>query len=146
MLRRQLPRACAALAKRSKKALPLGEMSIALVNDDQMSELHREFMSIPGPTDVLTFPIDQDARGRVTSGEVVICVPYARRMAKERKMPADREVLLYAIHGMLHLLGYDDRTARSYRTMHGTEDELLTELGLGPVFAPAKKVRGRPRR
>jgi probable rRNA maturation factor len=95
---------------------------------------------------VLTFPIDQDARGRVTSGEVVICVPYARRMAKERKMPADREVLLYAIHGMLHLLGYDDRTARSYRTMHGTEDELLTELGLGPVFAPAKKVRGRPRR
>jgi len=41
---------------------------------------------------------------------------------------------------MLHLLGHDDQTARGYRTMHRTEDELLTELGLGPVFAPAKKV------
>jgi probable rRNA maturation factor len=67
-------------------------------------------------------------------------------MAKERKIPPDREVLLYAIHGMLHLLGHDDKTARGYRTMHRTEDELLTELGLGPVFAPAKTVRGRPRR
>jgi probable rRNA maturation factor len=117
--------------------LPLRELSIALINDQRMSDLHREFMSIDGPTDVLTFPIDQDARGRVTAGEVVICIPYARRIAKERKIPVEREVLLYAIHGMLHLLGYDDRTPPGYRTMHRTEDELLTKLGLGPVFESA---------
>ena len=111
-----------------------------------MSELHQEFMSIKGPTDVLTFPIDNDARGRITAGEVVICIPYARRIAKERKIPVDREVLLYAIHGMLHLLGHDDRTPPGYRTMHRTEDELLTQLGLGPVFDPAPVEAERKRR
>jgi probable rRNA maturation factor len=141
LLRRYIPRAHAALAARSRRGLPLRDMSIALVNDARMAELHQEFMSIPGPTDVLTFPLDHDARGRVTSGEVVICVPYARRIAKERKIPADREVLLYAIHGMLHLLGYDDRNPAAYRTMHRTEDELLTKLGIGPLFDPQRGGR-----
>jgi probable rRNA maturation factor len=122
---------------------PLSELSIALVGDRKMVELHREFMSIDGPTDVLTFPIDSDARGRVTSGEVVICIPYARQAAQERKIPPEREVLLYAIHGMLHLLGHDDRTASAYRTMHRTEDDLLTKMGLGPVFSPASPASSR---
>jgi probable rRNA maturation factor len=131
---------------RSAAGLPLRELSIALVGDRQMSELHREFMGIAGPTDVLTFPLDTDARGRVTAGEVVICIPHARRAAKERKIPLQREVLLYAVHGMLHLLGYDDRTDRAYRVMHQTEDDLLTNLGLGPVFAPNPRVGGGSRR
>ena len=145
-LRRYVPRAYAAFAARSRTGLPLREMSIALVNDARMSELHQEFMSIAGPTDVLTFPIDVDRHGRVTSGEIVISVPYARRIAKERKIELDREVLLYAVHGMLHLLGYDDRTASAYRTMHRTEDELLSKLGLGPVFASSQSGKGSSRR
>jgi probable rRNA maturation factor len=144
-LRRHLQKAHA-LLDRSARGLPLRDLSIALVSDKEMSELHSEFMSVSGPTDVLTFPIDTDPRGRVISGEVVICIPHARRAAKERKIPVQREVLLYAIHGMLHLLGYDDRTDRAYRTMHRTEDDLLKKMGLGPVFAPAKKVRGGARR
>src|SRR5690242_19362979 len=62
---------------------PLFELSLALVSDRRMAELHQHFMGIPGPTDVLTFPLEQDGRGRVTSGEVVICVPEARRRARE---------------------------------------------------------------
>jgi len=142
-LRRHVALAHAALAARSRGGLPLREISLALVNDVRMSELHQEFMSVPGPTDVLTFPIDQDARGRVTSGEVVICVPYARRIAKERKIAPKREVLLYAIHCLLHLIGYDARTQAAYRTMHGIEDELLTKLGVGPVFDPAPAPCGK---
>ena len=91
-------------------------------------------MNIAGPTDVLTFPLDEDAHGDAITGEVYICVPEARRQSKIRRSDIKIELLLYAIHGMLHLLGYDDRTARAYREMHLLEDRILTELGLGPVF------------
>jgi probable rRNA maturation factor len=99
-----------------------------------MSKLHAQFMGIEGPTDVLTFPLEDDARGRVTAGEVVVCVPEARRRAKDHKERPERELLLYALHGMLHLSGYDDRTAADFRRMHRTEDKILTQLGIGPVF------------
>jgi rRNA maturation RNase YbeY len=118
------------------RRLPLRELSVALVNDARMSALHDEFMGIHAPTDVLTFPIDEDPRGRVTSGEVIVSVPQARRLAKQHRIPARLELLLYAVHGMLHLLGYDDRTARNFQTMHALEDHILTQLGFGPVFTP----------
>jgi probable rRNA maturation factor len=120
---------------------PLRELSVALVNDRRMSDLHERFMNIPGPTDVLTFPLDLDSRGRPVSGEVVVCVPEARRRARERKIPLERELLLYALHGMLHLCGYDDRTDASFRAMHRTEDQILTRLGVGPVFEAGDAAR-----
>jgi hypothetical protein len=59
----------------------------------------------------------------------------------------ERELLLYALHGMLHLAGFDDRTARGFATMHRTEDDILTRLGVGPVFsAPGKGPSRRERR
>ena len=94
---------------------PLKELSIALVNDRRMSELHMEFMNLPGPTDVLTFPLELDKRGRALSGEVVVCVPEARRRAKEHGVSVRDELMLYALHGMLHLAGFDDRTARDFQ-------------------------------
>ena len=114
----------------------LSEFSLALVGDRRMAELHQEFMDIPGSTDALTFELDHDARGRVTAGEVVVCVPYAQREARRRKVAARNELLLYALHGMLHLCGYDDRTDRDFATMHRREDEILNQLGVGAVFAP----------
>ena len=116
---------------------PLNELSLALVGDRQMSALHEKFMNVAGPTDVLTFPLDLDSRGRAVSGEVVVCVPEARRQAKLRNVPVERELLLYALHGLLHLCGYDDRTGDDFRAMHRAEDQILTRLGVGPVFAPA---------
>ena len=153
-LRAQLRAAHAALASRQpRRRLPLGELSLALVGDARMSALHEQFMGIEGPTDVLTFPIDHDPAGRVTSGEVIVCVPEARRQATARKIPHRLELLLYAIHGMLHLLGYDDRTARGFAAMHQMEDDILQQLGFGPVFdpgarparasVPAARTRGR---
>lgn len=128
----------------------LRDLSVALVGDARMAGLHEQFMGIPGPTDVLTFPLDADARGRALSGEIVVCVPEARRQAKERKVPVERELLLYSLHGLLHLCGYDDRTDRAFRIMHRTEDEILTRLGVGPVFEPAgggaSRAAGRPAR
>ena len=101
-------------------------------------------MGVAGPTDVLTFPLDVDSRGRATSGEVVVCVPEARRRAREHGHPVERELLLYSLHGLLHLCGYDDRNARDFRRMHRTEDAILTQLGIGPVFREAPP-RGGPK-
>jgi probable rRNA maturation factor len=112
----------------------LADLSLALVGDARMSLLHKEFMRIEGPTDVLTFPLEFDAAGREISGEIVICVPEAARQAKIRGTRVDCELLLYAIHGMLHLSGFDDRTATAFQRMHRKEDEILVRLGLGSVF------------
>jgi probable rRNA maturation factor len=121
---------------------PLRQLSIALVNDTTMSQLHQKYLAIAQPTDVLTFELDHDARGRVMAGEVIICVPEARRKARQRDSTVEKELLLYALHGMLHLSGFDDRTASGYRTMHRKEDEILTHLGIGPVFAGEPRRRG----
>src|SRR4051812_29718367 len=136
-LRRHL-RAANALLPHSLK-----DVSIALVNDAMMSKLHRQFMNIAGPTDVLTFPMDETKQ----SGEIAICVPEARRRAKEQHGVLRNELLLYAIHGMLHLCGMDDRTQKGFERMHRMEDEILRHLGIGPVFKtcglkPARRRAG----
>ncbi len=135
-LRKQVA-AAHVLAAKARSSGRLRELSLVLVGDARMTRLHQQFMNIAAPTDVLTFPMDTDAAARVTSGEVVLCVPQARRSARERKIPTRLELLLYALHGMLHLLGYDDRNARAFQAMHRTEDQILTQLGFGPVFAAA---------
>lgn len=137
-LRRMVPRARALMKSR------VCELSVALVGDAAMSRLHRQFMGIEGPTDVLTFELDHDARGRVTGGEVVLCVPQAAREARKHRTKVEHELLLYAIHGLLHLSGYDDLQEPEYQAMHREEDRILTALKIGPVFKPApSEVRGR---
>jgi probable rRNA maturation factor len=131
---------------------PLRELSMALVNDQRMAELHERFMGIDGPTDVMSFPLELDGHKRAITGEVAICVPEARRRAREHGTETKNELLLYALHGMLHLCGFDDRTDRGFDRMHRAEDMILTQLGVGPVFqhrssaasaAVARKTRRR---
>jgi hypothetical protein len=74
---------------------------------------------------------------------VVICVSVGRRAAVARGIPIAHELLLYALHGMLHLCGFDDRTGRAFRAMHAKEDEILTRLGVGPVFRPTPPINRR---
>jgi probable rRNA maturation factor len=124
------------LAAKSSRRPALRSLSLVLVNDRRMSQLHEQFMNLSGPTDVLSFPLELDAKGRTTDGEVYVCVPEALRQSSRRKIPCRLELLLYATHGMLHLLGYDDRTDRDFARIHQMEDAILTRLGFGPVFAP----------
>jgi probable rRNA maturation factor len=119
---------------------PLRSLSVALVGDRTMGRLHLEFMSIPGPTDVLSFALESDPRGRCVEGELVICVPEARRQSRRRSIALRDEVLLYALHGLLHLNGWDDRTEADYRAMHRKEDQLLRRLGIGKVFDRDRKA------
>ena len=109
-------------------------LSVAVVDDATMSDLHERFLGVAGPTDVLTFELDRDAADRVSEGEVVICLGEAARQAAALGHAVEDELLLYALHGLLHLSGYDDRDECAYRRMHAKEDEVLDALGVGPVF------------
>jgi probable rRNA maturation factor len=122
-------------AHRLMKKSPLRKLSIVLMGEKRMSELHEQFMNIAGPTDVLTFPLETDARGKCAAGEIAICVPVADRSARKIGVGLKQELLLYALHGMLHLDGMDDRTQRQYQMMHRREDAILRRLGVGPVFS-----------
>lgn len=136
-LKRLLPRAVAPVPTR------LRSLSVALVGDATMSRLHRQFLGVPGTTDVITFELEHDARGRPTAGEVVVCVPEARRQAARRGVRVEHELLLYALHGVLHLSGYDDLEPAAHRRMHRAEDRVLTEIGIGAIFA--REAAGRPK-
>src|SRR5688572_9095209 len=119
----------------------LRDLHIILVTNQRMADLHRRFLGLKGPTDVITFPIELDPKGRPLCGEVYVCVPYARAQAQQRNIPLQHELLLYALHGMLHLSGYDDRTHRDFLKMHRKEDQILQKLGIGNVFAPETSRR-----
>jgi rRNA maturation RNase YbeY len=127
-LRRWLPRAVAEVPTQ------LRSLSIAMVGDATMSRLHLQFLHVPGTTDVITFELEHDAHGRPTAGEVVVCVPEARRQAAKRGVKVEHELLLYALHGVLHLSGYDDLEPAAHRRMHRAEDRVLTKIGIGAIF------------
>ena len=114
---------------------PPAHVSVALVGDKVMCDLHARFSGDPTPTDVLTFELAHGDDARVSDGEVVVCVPQAKRTSKERGTALASELLLYALHGPLHLVGYDDKDAAAFEAMHRREDELLEQVGVGPVFA-----------
>lgn len=116
-----------------------GHLSIALLGDDAMSQAHEQFSSVAGPTDVLTFDLSEPGEAGASAGvieaELLLGVGEAQRQAQPREREARLELLLYAVHGLLHLLGEDDHTDEDYAQMHAREDALLCELGLGPLFA-----------
>ncbi len=117
---------------------PLKDLSLAIVPAKQMASLHRKFLGQSGPTDVLTFELDHDSRGRTIAGEIVICSTIAKTRFRRLSHPLAHELLLYAIHGLLHLCAFDDRTASTFAAMHAKEDEILTRIGIGPVFGAGK--------
>lgn len=104
-----------------------------------MRGLHHRHMGLNTPTDVLTFELDHDDRRRVLSGEVIICLNEAARQARPRGHSVDDELLLYALHGMLHLCAFNDKSERGYIAMHRMEDHILEAIGVGPIFAAQAK-------
>jgi probable rRNA maturation factor len=142
------------LGGKLKAAIPhlprngLREISIVLVGDRTMSALHQSSHGDPSPTDVLTYELEWAGK-HVTEGEIVVCVSVARRRAGGAKMALRREILLYAVHGVLHLCGMNDARKKDFDEMHRLEDEILTRIGVGAVFAQqarpgsGKRVRRR---
>jgi probable rRNA maturation factor len=102
---------------RKKGAVLPAEVEIALLGEAAIAKVHGEFLDDPTPTDVITFE----------HGEILIGVPIAAANARKFRHPADHEVALCAIHGLLHLLGYDDLTEKEKVIMHARQEEILEE-------------------
>lgn len=94
------------LAARYRQKDP--EVSLSFVGERAIQTLNRKFMKKDKPTDVLSFPLGEKAAdGKYYLGDIVIAVPVAARQARQKGSSLDRELRLLAIHGFLHLLGYD---------------------------------------
>jgi probable rRNA maturation factor len=126
---------------------PLAELSVLLVDEDAMSELHEKWMDEPGPTDVLSFPMDElrppglsgatasASVGRGTGeeraaapdllGDVVLCPAVAAAQAQQAGHSTQAELELLCVHGILHLLGYDHADPEEEAEMFGLQGELL---------------------
>lgn len=113
--------------------LATGRLSVVLVDDALMSELHMDYCQEEGTTDVLTFDL-RESQEEALDGEVVICLDEAARRAGELSHPVRHEVLLYAVHGVMHLLGEDDHEPDAFERMHTRENAILSAIGVGPVF------------
>jgi len=128
--------------RREPRPIKRCEVSIALVTDPEIAELNERWLGHRGPTDVLTFDLRDEPDPRQIIGEIIISLDTARREAARRGHAWRHEVLLYIVHGLLHLLGYDDARAKHRAEMHAIEDKVLSALGIGPVYA---RDRGAPR-
>lgn len=110
-------------------------ISVALVDDGVMARLNRDFRGHKGPTDVLSFDLRDAENGPIViDGEIVISVDMAAKRAREHGHTVTAELALYAVHGTLHLLGYDDRSKSDATRMHVMEDEILTSIGFRAVY------------
>ncbi len=110
-------------------------LSVALVDDRRIAELNQRYLAHPGPTDVLSFDLSDTPTAGGPEGAIVLSWETAAREAERRGHALLAEAVLYAVHGTLHLLGYDDHTRRHAARMHAEEDRILTALGWGAVYA-----------
>lgn len=105
-----------------------GEVTVVLADDPLVRELNRTYRGHDRTTDVLAFPQDGPAR---VLGDVVISVPQAARQARRAGHSLRHEIALLAIHGTLHLLGYEDETPAGRRLMGKVQTELLRRWARG---------------
>ncbi len=105
------------------------EISIAIVDDPTIRDLNSRYLDHDYETDVLSFPFEQDADARRLSGEIIVSADTAIRVAAELGgNPAD-ELLLYVIHGLLHLLGYNDKQEEDRQLMRAEERRCMERAG-----------------
>lgn len=107
-----------------------GEVSILLTEDAEMRALNAQFRNLDESTDVLTFPADIP----MLLGDIAISVPYADRQAKVRGVSLSQELAYLAIHGGLHLLGFDDESEDDRKVMIEQMNRAAVAAGLKPDY------------
>ncbi|MEA5154033.1 rRNA maturation RNase YbeY [Raineyella sp.] len=111
---------------------PQAELSIVLVDEETMAAYHVKYMDLPGPTDVLSFPMDElripepdEPEPAGLLGDIVLCPAVTARQAAENARTPDQEAEYLLVHGILHLLGYDHATPEEHAEMFGLHDRLM---------------------
>jgi probable rRNA maturation factor len=108
------------IAKKTLKSLKtkLAEISLVFVSDIRMKSLNRKYRGRNRVTDILAFDY----------GEIIICLPQAKRQAKKIGHSLKKELAILLIHGILHLVGYDDETKKGYNKMINKQKELWQKI------------------
>src|SRR5438128_541576 len=103
-----------------------GEVSLAVVGDAEIHQLNRRFLQHDYPTDVISFVLNHE--GDRLDGEIIASADYAASEAERYNWPAADELLLYFVHGALHLVGHDDTTPEAAAEMKTQERAILATL------------------
>jgi probable rRNA maturation factor len=124
--------ACSRHVMDRMKVHPDADLAITLVDEAAMTVLHEKWMDLPGPTDVMSFPMDELRPGRDgvelaegVLGDIVLCPAVAERQAAEAGHAPVEELLLLTTHGLLHLLGFDHGEPEAKREMFELQRQLL---------------------
>ena len=124
--------ACSRYVLEAMNVHPGADLCLKLVDEAAMEVLHVQWMDLPGPTDVMSFPMDELRPGRDGQepeegvlGDIVLCPSVAARQAAEAGHATEEELLLLTTHGILHLLGYDHAEPDEHREMFGLQATLL---------------------
>ena len=96
-------------------------LSVALVEEERMARLNRQFLGRSGPTDVIAFPAEETEEG--LCGEAIVCVPVAQEQADERGHSLLRELAILVAHGTLHTVGYSDETEAEREVMSALQEQ-----------------------
>jgi probable rRNA maturation factor len=116
-----------------------GEVSVLLTSDERIQSLNREWRGVDAPTDVLSFALNEadepdlvlTADMPITLGDIIISLPRAQEQATEYNHSIQRELAFLAVHGTLHLLGYDhEKGGQEQQDMRMREEAILSGLGL----------------
>lgn len=122
-----------------------GEVRVRVIDDAEMDKAHQRYSGVAGTTDVLTFDLAEGAShrdGAPLDVDLLLCLDEADRQAAERgHREPRRELLLYALHGVLHCLGEDDHTPEGFAAMHAREDAVLRAIGVGAIFSAEPTTR-----
>ena len=112
-----------------------GDLTIVLTDDAQLHELNRDYLGIDAPTDVLSFPASETdpETARRYLGDILISIPRAEEQAQTAGHALEAEVQLLAVHGTLHLLGYDHAGVEEKARMWKAQAEILEGLGLSGI-------------
>ncbi len=114
------------------ESIESAQIGLAIVDDATIHDLNRRFLGHDYPTDVITFPMPGD-NGQL-EGEIAVSIDTARRQAARLDCPLGDELLLYVVHGALHLVGYDDTTDEVRQRMREKEREVLAHFDRIPYY------------
>ncbi|MEU6643363.1 rRNA maturation RNase YbeY [Saccharomonospora sp. NPDC046836] len=136
--------AAARFALDKMEVSPLAELSVLLVTLEVMEELHERWMDLPGPTDVMAFPMDELESTRrpdapdaspALLGDIVLCPAFAKDQARTAGHSLMEELHLLTVHGVLHLLGYDHAEPAEEREMFGLQKRILADFHAAALAA-----------
>jgi len=137
-----LVKAAMEIVAKQEKLSPQTEVDITLVTNEEIHALNRDYRKVDRPTDVLSFALDEgeeepevlDTEAEHLLGDIIISAERAQEQADEYGHGLKREITYLAVHGILHLLGYDHMEEKDKKVMRQREEEVLREMTLSEEF------------